>query len=183
MEEPEHECPACAESNRPHRLPPSPDPIGGWGTVKGMTEEVKSASAGLFADVDRLLSDTSLFPTPFHRFAITQKLRSLKACRESRPDYFTAAEKERLVKLERRYAELCDAFGLSLDVRLPTDEELEAARWAERLRPRPGLNPLAICPRCRGYGYLYEFKHVQDGICFKCGGRGQMLPLLFTCPR
>lgn len=26
------------------------------------------------------------------------------------------------------------------------------------------------CPRCNGTGYLPQFKHVEDGICFKCFG-------------
>lgn len=28
------------------------------------------------------------------------------------------------------------------------------------------------CNRCGGTGYLREFRHVQGGVCFKCGGRG-----------
>ena len=28
------------------------------------------------------------------------------------------------------------------------------------------------CPRCGGRGHISEFKHVQGGTCFKCGGQG-----------
>lgn len=29
-----------------------------------------------------------------------------------------------------------------------------------------------ICPRCNGIGYINSFKHVEDGICFLCEGKG-----------
>lgn len=29
-----------------------------------------------------------------------------------------------------------------------------------------------VCPRCKGSGYLPQFDHVADGICFKCNGEG-----------
>ena len=29
-----------------------------------------------------------------------------------------------------------------------------------------------VCPRCNGSGYLPQFDHVADGICFKCKGEG-----------
>lgn len=28
-----------------------------------------------------------------------------------------------------------------------------------------------LCPRCKGEGYLPEYSHVQNGICFKCTGK------------
>jgi len=28
------------------------------------------------------------------------------------------------------------------------------------------------CPRCNGRGFIPSYKHVQDGICFECGGKG-----------
>jgi len=34
---------------------------------------------------------------------------------------------------------------------------------------------LATCPRCGGSGYLPQYKHVEHGICFKCGGEGVIL--------
>lgn len=34
------------------------------------------------------------------------------------------------------------------------------------------LNNLEICDRCKGSGWLPEYNHVQDGICFKCYGEG-----------
>jgi hypothetical protein len=30
------------------------------------------------------------------------------------------------------------------------------------------------CPRCIGEGYLPQYSHVQDGICFRCWGEGYM---------
>lgn len=32
-----------------------------------------------------------------------------------------------------------------------------------------------ICDRCGGSGYLPEFNHCRNGICFKCGGDGVIL--------
>ena len=28
------------------------------------------------------------------------------------------------------------------------------------------------CNRCKGEGYITEFKHIQNGICFACNGSG-----------
>lgn len=28
------------------------------------------------------------------------------------------------------------------------------------------------CPRCRGRGYIEAYKHVQNGVCFRCHGSG-----------
>ena len=30
------------------------------------------------------------------------------------------------------------------------------------------------CPRCGGAGYIDKYKHVEDGICFECSGRGKV---------
>lgn len=32
-----------------------------------------------------------------------------------------------------------------------------------------------ICDRCHGSGYIPEYYHVQQGICFKCGGEGVII--------
>lgn len=32
------------------------------------------------------------------------------------------------------------------------------------------------CPRCNGTGSVPQFKHVQDGVCFRCGGTGMSYP-------
>lgn len=32
-----------------------------------------------------------------------------------------------------------------------------------------------VCDRCHGSGYLPEYYHVQQGICFKCGGEGVVI--------
>lgn len=32
------------------------------------------------------------------------------------------------------------------------------------------FNSYSICSRCSGTGYLPQFKHVENGVCFKCGG-------------
>lgn len=34
------------------------------------------------------------------------------------------------------------------------------------------------CERCNGQRYFPEFKHIQGGVCFKCGGTGYDLPLI-----
>lgn len=28
------------------------------------------------------------------------------------------------------------------------------------------------CTRCNGIGYLEEYNHVKNGVCFECGGSG-----------
>lgn len=30
------------------------------------------------------------------------------------------------------------------------------------------------CPRCGGTGYIPVFRHINDGICFLCGGTGKV---------
>lgn len=37
------------------------------------------------------------------------------------------------------------------------------------------LGLLKPCDRCSGSGYLPQYKHVQNGICFKCGGEGSVI--------
>ena len=37
------------------------------------------------------------------------------------------------------------------------------------------LGYLKACDRCGGSGYLPQYKHVQNGICFKCGGEGSVI--------
>jgi hypothetical protein len=34
---------------------------------------------------------------------------------------------------------------------------------------------LNSCTRCGGRGYIQEYKHIQNGICFACGGLGGLL--------
>lgn len=38
---------------------------------------------------------------------------------------------------------------------------------------RPPVRILPACPRCGGTGYLPEYRHVQGGVCFRCGGEGR----------
>ena len=42
-------------------------------------------------------------------------------------------------------------------------------------RERRLIGNLAICDRCGGSGYLPQYSHVEDGVCFKCGGEGVVL--------
>ncbi|RBL93336.1 hypothetical protein [Chitinophaga flava] len=35
-----------------------------------------------------------------------------------------------------------------------------------------------ICERCNGYGYLPEYMHVQNGVCFSCNGERYMQSLI-----
>jgi DnaJ-class molecular chaperone len=30
-----------------------------------------------------------------------------------------------------------------------------------------------VCPRCNGSGYLPQYGHVENGICFRCRGNGK----------
>jgi hypothetical protein len=34
----------------------------------------------------------------------------------------------------------------------------------------------SICPRCFGTGKLEKFKHIKNGDCFKCNGKGIIIP-------
>lgn len=38
------------------------------------------------------------------------------------------------------------------------------------------------CDRCSGKGYIKEYKHVSNGICFKCRGFGYEKPLITKKP-
>ena len=31
-----------------------------------------------------------------------------------------------------------------------------------------------VCPRCDGAGFLPSFTHIENGVCFKCGGKGKV---------
>lgn len=37
------------------------------------------------------------------------------------------------------------------------------------------IGNLNVCDRCGGSGYLPQYSHVEDGICFKCNGEGVIL--------
>lgn len=37
------------------------------------------------------------------------------------------------------------------------------------------IGNLNVCDRCGGRGYLPQYSHVENGICFKCGGEGVIL--------
>lgn len=37
------------------------------------------------------------------------------------------------------------------------------------------ISDLRICDRCGGSGYLPQYNHVENGICFKCSGEGVVL--------
>lgn len=34
------------------------------------------------------------------------------------------------------------------------------------------VSPDMKCKRCNGKGYLSAYRHVQNGVCFGCGGKG-----------
>lgn len=40
------------------------------------------------------------------------------------------------------------------------------------------LMSIETCSRCGGFGYIPQFSHVQDGICFDCWGEGSAISLL-----
>jgi hypothetical protein len=41
--------------------------------------------------------------------------------------------------------------------------------------PQPPPPPRGIlCSRCGGSGYIGCYSHIQNGVCFKCGGRGRL---------
>jgi len=37
------------------------------------------------------------------------------------------------------------------------------------------IGTLKVCDRCGGSGYLSQYIHVENGICFKCGGEGVII--------
>ena len=49
-------------------------------------------------------------------------------------------------------------------------DEKAAKMEAQRRRDAPKKT----CPRCKGTGYLDIYLHVAKGICFKCGGAGEV---------
>jgi hypothetical protein len=50
------------------------------------------------------------------------------------------------------------------------DNEVKRTIEAERYENSPKKK----CPRCKGSGGLNQFLHVAHGICFKCGGSGEV---------
>lgn len=36
------------------------------------------------------------------------------------------------------------------------------------------------CAKCNSTGYIAEYKHIQDGICFDCGGTGDSTKKAWT---
>jgi len=32
------------------------------------------------------------------------------------------------------------------------------------------VQSLTVCTRCNGKGYIYEYNHVENGVCFRCNG-------------
>lgn len=44
----------------------------------------------------------------------------------------------------------------------------EAKRIAEENAPKKK------CPRCNGVRYMSKYAHVHQGLCFKCGGKGEV---------
>ena len=43
--------------------------------------------------------------------------------------------------------------------------------YQRKLKEFVETNEYKLCPRCGGEGYLPEYSHVQNGICFKCEGK------------
>lgn len=39
------------------------------------------------------------------------------------------------------------------------------------------------CPRCHGEGVIRAFAHVENGLCFKCRGRGTLRPKSAKAPQ
>jgi rubrerythrin len=64
--------------------------------------------------------------------------------------------------------------ALSPDDRRKIEQQQKIAQRSSGLlhsdhRPERGD---ARCPRCNGRGYLREFWHIANGVCFRCGGSG-----------
>lgn len=47
------------------------------------------------------------------------------------------------------------------------DEATKKTKAKKKKQKRP-------CPKCEGTGYLPQYAHLRDGICWKCGGTGYM---------
>ena len=87
-----------------------------------------------------------------------------------------------------RYAELLDVKeDLLMSVGELIDKpNFEKEAFQPKVKPqiKPIMNKLtvkhvqSICPRCNGTGRLPQYNHIQNGVCFKCGGTQVITKLL-----
>ena len=49
--------------------------------------------------------------------------------------------------------------------------ELVKQGWAD-VREVRGITDKEPCPKCPGTGYIDQYAHVENGLCFKCNGTG-----------
>jgi len=62
--------------------------------------------------------------------------------------------------------------------KLQAERDAAYARWQETPQYLPRNERMTVkepCPRCNGKGHLFQYKHKQGGVCFKCGGHGTIL--------
>lgn len=68
---------------------------------------------------------------------------------------------------------------MALDLTLPKDmtfEQYASSGWRLYKVDKNGTHYYSDrrCPKCGGKGYIYGYEHVSGGICFMCGGTGQL---------
>ena len=87
-----------------------------------------------------------------------------------------------------RYAELLD---VKVDLLLSVGELIDKPNFDKEafhlnikqqnkpIMKKPTLKHVqSICPRCNGTGRLPQYNHIQNGVCFKCGGTQVITKLL-----
>ena len=87
-----------------------------------------------------------------------------------------------------RYAELLD---VKEDLLISVGELIDKPNFEEeafQLNVKQQIKPImkkptvrhvqSICPRCNGTGRLPQYNHIQNGVCFKCGGTQVITKLL-----
>jgi len=87
-----------------------------------------------------------------------------------------------------RYAEILD---VKEDLLMSVGELIDKPNFEkEAFQPKvkPQIKPIMnkstvkhvqfICPRCNGTGRLPQYNHIQNGVCFKCGGTQVITKLL-----
>lgn len=85
--------------------------------------------------------------------------------------------------MQASHFEFADKMATTHAERMAKNKAMRAAQRerneAYRMRamtPDARANPDFACTRCEGKGRIRGFSHVENGICFGCGGRGVTFP-------
>ena len=84
--------------------------------------------------------------------------------------YYIQAMKHRIQKLCRQTAQPTNTFVLKLkskQIKGTINSEIKYGFTISKPKP-----VRVTCDRCNGVGRIPEYKHIENGICFKCRGVG-----------